>query len=153
MSEKKSDPRDEKLIDAFAELLDLDLLPRSVEEAEEILRAANISIEELNKKSLLVLREISKEFADDWRNVSAEEISSMSITLDRIPLALSESVDTIKQRIQGLIAEIASLNENALVSPGLAWRNLDKQSKEDLARLLRKIEFIATELGIDPKKD
>lgn len=153
MSEKRSDPRDEKLIDAFAELLDLDLLPKSSIEAEEVLRAAGISIEELNKKSLLVLREISKEFADDWRNVSKDEISSMSIKLDKIPLNLNWDEDALKQRIQGLIAEIASYNENALVSPGLAWRNLDQQSKEDLARLLRKIEFIAIELGIDPKKD
>lgn len=153
MSQKKSDPRDEKLIDAFAELLDLDLLPSSIEEAKEVLRAANISIEELNKKSLMVLREISKEFADDWRNVSTEKISSMSVKLDKTPLDLSLSVDALKQRIQSLITNIASHSENALVSPGLAWRNLDQQSKEDLARLLRKIEFIAIELGIDPKKD
>jgi len=153
MSEKRSDPRDEKIIDAFSELLDLDLLPRSIDEAEEALRAANINIDELNRKSLLVLRELSKEFEDDWRNISAEEISSVSTNLDRIPLDLSRSKDALVQRIQRIIAEIASHNEDTLVSPGLAWRNLDKQSNEDLARLLRKIEFIANELGIDQKKD
>ena len=44
MSEKRSDPRDEKIIDAFSELLDLDLLPRSIDEAEEALRAAALRL-------------------------------------------------------------------------------------------------------------
>jgi len=153
MSENRSDSRDEKIIDAFSELLDLDLLPASIDEANEILRAANINIEELNRKSLFVLRELSKEFEDDWRNVSTKEISSISANLDQIPLDLSSKRETLIQGIQNLIADITSHSKEALASPGLAWRNLDKQSNEDLARLLRKLKFIAYELGVDQDKE
>lgn len=153
MSENRSDPRDEKIIDAFSELLDLDLLPASIDEAEEILRSTNTDIEELNRKSLFVLRELLKEFEDDWRNVSNEEISSISTNLDRIPLDLSSERETLIQSIQNLITNITSHNKEALVSPGLAWRNLDKQSNEDLARLLRKLKFIANELGVNQNKE
>ena len=153
MSENRSDSRDEKIIDAFSELLDLDLLPTSIDEAKEILRAANINIEQLNRKSLVVLRELSKEFEDDWRNVSTKEISSISANLDRIPLDFRSERGTLIQSIQNLITDITSRSKEASAGPGLAWRNLDKQSNEDLARLLRKLKFIANELGINQDKE
>lgn len=152
MSEKKSDPRDEKMIDIFSQLLDLDLLPQSIDEAEEILRVANINIDEFNKKSLHILREISREFENDWRNVGIEEVLSISNNLDGIPLDLGSGKEVLVQRIQNLIANIGAHNKSSIAKLGLAWRNLDKQSNEDLARVLRKLEFIAKELNIDTKQ-
>jgi len=70
--------------------------------------------------------------------------------LSKRPLLLQLSETELKERIQSLIDHIINANVHIEKStPGLAWRNLEKQSKEDLARLLRKFELIADEMGIE----
>jgi hypothetical protein len=153
MANKKILPEDDELADAFAELLDLALIPDSLEDAESIVRNANINIDTLNKRSMTVLRDVLADFPDDWRNVATDQEESISTKLEKRSLKLHLNETEIKERIQGLISRIVAHNQSSTPMPGLAWRNLDRQSKEDLARLLRKFELMADELGIEIKED
>lgn len=153
MEDKKTLPQDDELANALIELLDLGLIPDSLEDAETTIRNANIDIEMLKKRSTAILRDVLSEFADDWRNIAIDDTGAASTELEKKPLKLHLNEEEIKERIQNLISRIMEHNKSQVSIPGLAWRNLDKQSKEDLARLLRKFELIAGELGIETKEE
>ena len=152
MEDKKIFPQDDELANALIELLDLGLIPDSLEDAKATIRNANIDIETLKKRSTAVLRDILTEFPDDWRNIATDDIGEASTELEKKPLKLHLNEEEIKERIQNLISRIVERNKSQVPMPGLAWRNLNKQSKEDLARLLRKFELIADEMGIEEKE-
>ena len=153
MNDKKIFPQDDELANALVELLDLGLIPDSLEDAEATIRNAKIDIESLKKRSASVLRDILTEFPDDWRNINTREVETTSSDLEERPLKLHLSESEIKERIENLISRIIERNQSQTTMPGLAWRNLNKQSKEDLARLLRKFELIADEMGIEAKEE
>ena len=153
MNDKKIFPQDDELANALVELLDLGLIPDSLEDAEATIRNAKIDIESLKKRSASVLRDILTEFPDDWRNINTSEVEATSSDLEERPLKLHLSESEIKERIENLISRIIERNQSQTTIPGLAWRNLNKQSKEDLARLLRKFELIADEMGIEAKEE
>lgn len=154
MNDKKIFPQDDKFIESLVELLDLELVPDSLEDAENAVRNSNIDVDVLKKRASAVLREILTEFPDDWRNVATDNVESISTELEKMPLKLHLSEMEIKERIQNLISRITNANVHVkLPVPGLAWRNLENQSKEDLARLLRKFELIADEMGIEVKEE
>ena len=149
----KTFPQDDDLANSLTELLDLGLIPDSLTDAENTLRNANLDIETLKKKSTAILRDVLAEFSDDWRNIATDDIGATSTELEKKPLKLHLNEEEIKERIRNLISRIMEHNNNEISLPGLAWRNLDKQSTEDLARLLRKFELIADELGIQAEED
>ena len=153
MNDKKTFPQDDELANALIELLDLGLIPDSLEDAETTIRNANIDIETLKKRSTAILRDVLAEFPDDWRNIATDDIGAASTELEKKPLKLHLNEEEIKERIRNLIGRIMEHNKSQISMPGLAWRNLDKQSKEDLARLLRKFELIAGELGIEAEEE
>lgn len=150
MNDKKIFPQDDKFVESLVELLDLGLIPESLGDAENILQHANIDISRFKNRANAVFRDILMELPDDWRNIAADGISSTLVELSKRPLLLQLSEAELKERIQNLIDHITNANVHIKKStPGLAWRNLEKQSKEDLARLLRKFELIADEMGIE----
>jgi hypothetical protein len=153
MNDKKNFPQDDDLANTLTELLDLGLIPDSLEDAETTIRSSNIDLETLKRKSIAILRDVLAEFPDDWRNIATDDIGAASTDLEKKPLKLYLNEEEIKERIRNLISRITEHNKNQVSIPGLAWRNLDKQSKEDLARLLRKFELIAGELGIEAEED
>jgi hypothetical protein len=153
MEDKKVFPQDDELANALIELLDLGLIPDSLEGAETTIRDANIDIETLKKESTAILRDILTEFPDDWRNIATYDMDAVSTELEKKPLKLNLNEEDIRERIQNLINRIMERNQGQVPMPGLAWRNLDKQSKEDLARLLRKFELIADEMEIERKEE
>jgi hypothetical protein len=153
MNDKKTFPQDDDLADALTELLDLGLIPDSLMDAETAIRNANIDIEALKKRSTAILRDVLAEFPDDWRNISTDDMEAASTELEKKPLKLHLNEAEIKERIQNLISRIVERNKSQVPIPGLAWRNLNKQSKEDLARMLRKFELIADEMGIEEKDE
>lgn len=154
MNDKEIFPQDDKIVESLVELLDLELVPDSLEDAENVVQKTNIDVDELKKRASAVLREILTELPDDWRNIAIDEIESTSTELEKRFLKLQLSEAEIKERIQNLVNRITEANVHINVpTPGLAWRNLEKQSKEDLARLLRKFELIADEMGIERKEE
>ena len=153
MNDKKTFPQDDDLANVLNELLDLGLIPDSLEDAEITVRSAHIDIETLKKRSTAILRNVLAEFPDDWRNITTNDIEAASTELEKKPLKLHLNEEELKDRIQNLIRRIVERNKSQVPIPGLAWRNLNKQSKEDLARLLRKFEIIADEEGVEEKEE
>lgn len=153
MAKNKIPPSDEKLIDVFAELLDLDLLPDTLEDAEAVILDSGIDIKAFEHRSLEVLREILVDFPEDWRNVTADEMSASAARIEEYRLKSHLSKQMLKERITTLLNNIASRGKSKWLQPGLAHRNLEKQSKDDLVRLLRQLEFAADELGIELEED
>jgi hypothetical protein len=153
MNEKKFPGQDDRLAAALAAILDLDLLPDTVAEAETLLRREKINVDNLRRRAAASLREISGEFSDDWRNAGANSMEATVSELETRPLQLELSAQQLRDRIQALFESIGARHGSQSPMPSLGWRNLEEQSKEDLARLLRKVEYVAEELGIEPPKD
>ena len=68
MSNRESN-NTEKALSELEKLFLLDLIPKSAEEAREILKETGINIIELKHKGREIYKNILTEFDDDWRNI------------------------------------------------------------------------------------
>ena len=140
---------DKDMNDIFAEFLSLDMYPNTLEEAEEIIQEAGIDISEFEKKTISIFRNILSESPLDWRNVSDDIIDAEAAKLDEIPLKKNLSKEQLIMSINRITKILESTIQGRQLNFELAHRNLETQTDDDLAQLLRQIEYAASELGID----
>jgi hypothetical protein len=134
----------EKLFDLF----DMEFTTNS---KEDVLDSSETSIdfEEFRLKSRRIFRNIVTEFPEDWRNsISAEELAR-SEKLKQMPLRLDLSILELVAMINETIKKLSEKQKQALFSPSLAYRNLEKHEVKDLALILRDLQFFAIESDID----
>ena len=138
----------EKSIQELEKLFLLDLIPETQEEAQEILLKAEIDTKELKEKGRKIYRDILAEFNDDWRNISEEtlEREKSEVLKGKIPTDLSR--ETLISKILEATKALAAKGFGAQISTGIAHRNLEKETDQDLASLLRQMEHIAEQAGI-----
>lgn len=138
----------EKSIHELEKLFLLDLIPETQEEAQEILLKAEIDTKELKEKGRKIYRDILAEFNDDWRNISEETLESekSEVLTRKIPTDLSR--ETLISKILEVTKALAAKGLGAQISTGIAHRNLEKETGQDLASLLRQMEHIAEQAGI-----
>ncbi len=145
----KNNKGDEKLIDIFAELLSLDLYPDTIEEAEAIILDTEIDHEEFVGKSTATYRNLLSEYKDDWRNTSEEVIDTEVAKLEAFILRSELSKRELIEKINSIADKLSASGQAKQLSLGLAHRNFDNQTKEDLAHLHRKLRYVASELDVD----
>jgi hypothetical protein len=153
MSKNKIPREDEKLIDVFADLLSLDLYPDTTEEAEVIIKNTDLDLSEFEKKTTLIFRNILSEFSNDWRNVSENTMTAEAEKISAFKLRSDLTKEKLLERIARIVTKISSSSQGQQMTAGLAYRNFSKQTKEDLAQLLRQLEYAASELDIDTEDE
>jgi len=144
-----TDKNTEKSINELEKLFLLDLLPETIEEAQEILADAEIDTTELKEKGREIFRNILAEFDDDWRNISKEVLKSETSEILKRQFRTDLSRESLLDKIRGATQALTARGLSTTLSAGVAHRNLDKVSDLDLAYLLRQLEYIAEQAGID----
>ena len=93
----------EKAIDELENLFLLDLLPETLEEAQEILREAKIDTTELKEKGRDIFRKTLTQFDDDWRNIPEETLKSQTAEIHRRQIRLDLPRETLLEKIREAI--------------------------------------------------
>lgn len=146
MSKKLDVNSDREIIKRFDTLFEDIPELQTEEEINEFLQTIGYSAEELKRKG--------QEFAEkllesNWRFVSEEIIENQREKLLTIDLQINNSRESIIKKIKETTQALSARGITAPLLPGVAHRNLEKETKQDLASLLRQIEHIAKEAGID----
>lgn len=143
----------EKAISEIENIFLFDLLPETPEEAREILENAGIDTTELKKEGRKIFRNMLVEFNDDWRNVPNEalEREASGIFMRRVQANLSR--ETLLERIKELTEALTAKGLSTPLPAGVLHRNLEKETAQDLASLLRQIQYIAEEAGIELREE
>ena len=138
MGKKKShEVTDRDIANAFESLFDETLVPRSREEAEEIIREAGIDPEKWKNEMYAMAQSQIRESPLNWRNVNKEEITKRIKKLESIPKQLDKTKDELQELIQDRLNQ---LNLSPRQAPA-AYRNREELTKEDLASLLQELEY------------
>lgn len=144
----KSGENTQKAISELEQLFINDLIPDTAEEARELLAQVNIDTTDIKQKGREILRNILAEFDDDWRNITDEEVNQEPAQILGQKLLELLSREELLSRIESLFGRLATTGGAKAVAGGVANRNLKKESKEDLASLLRQLEYLAEKMDI-----
>lgn len=139
----------EKSTAELEKLFLLDLIPETQEEAQKILSNAEINTKKVKEKGQQIIRNMLIEFDDDWRNTSDESLQSETSEILKIKLHTDLSRETLLDKILKTTHALTAKGFGSQLSPGVAHRNLEKETDQDLAGLLRQLEHIAEQAGID----
>ena len=138
MGKKKGhEVTDRDIANAFESLFDETLVPRSKEEAEEIISKVGIDPEKWNNAMYAMVQSQIRESPFNWRNVKKEEITKRIRKLESIPKQLDKTKEELQEMIQDRLNQ---LDLSPRQAPA-AYRNREELTKEDLASLLQELEF------------
>lgn len=139
----------ERAIDELENLFLLDLIPESAEEAQELFENEKIDTTELKEKSRQIFRGLLSQFDDDWRNIPDEVLEAQKVSLLEKKVRKGLSRESLLKKIQELTEALTVKGLSSPLTAGVAHRNLERESTGDLASLLRQLEHVAEEAGID----
>ena len=145
----KNEENTAKAISEIENLFLLDLLPETHEEAQEILISARIDTTELKIKGREILRNMLVEFDDDWRNISEETLEREASGIFKRKIQDNLSRETLLERIKELTEALTSGGVSTPLPASVLHRNLEKETDQDLSSLLRQLQYIAEEAGIE----
>jgi len=143
----------QKALTELENLFVYDLVPETAEEAQEILAKAGIDTSELKQKGREILRNILIEFDDDWRNITDESVKAEASKVLERKIFSSLSRDELLRRIKEVSKLLSTTAMREEAPAGVLHRNLGKVKDQDLASLLRQLEHLATEAGLDLGKE
>jgi hypothetical protein len=138
-----------KALSELENLFLLDLIPESTEEAHEILRTAGVETTNLKEEGREIFRNILLEFEDDWRNISDSTLEDEASNILNREIYANLSRETLLERIQSITQALSAKGLSSSLPAGILHRNLEKDTNQDLASLLRQVQFIAEQAGID----
>lgn len=139
----------ERAIDELENLFLLDLLPETAKEAQELFESEKIDTTELKEKSRQIFRGLLSQFDDDWRNVPDEVLEAQRTSLLEKKVQKGLSRELLLKKIREITQTLTVRGLSSPLTAGVAHRNLKRESTGDLASLLRQLEHIAEEAGID----
>jgi len=149
----KSGENTQKAISELEKLFINDLIPDTAEEARELLAQANIDTTDIKQRGREIFRSILAEFDDDWRNIPDEEVKQEPTHILKLKLLESLSREELISRIESIFEQLAAIGGAKAVAGGVANRNLINESKEDLASLLRQLEYLADKKDIGREEE
>ena len=139
----------EKSISELEKLFLHDLIPETLEEAHEILNEAEFNTMEFKENARNIFRNMLTEFDDDWRNTSEETLNSKAKEILKRDARTDLPRETLLDKIKEITQLLDTKGLTYQLSAGVVHRNLEKEVNEDLASLLRQLEHIAEQAGID----
>ena len=138
-----------KALSELENLFLLDLIPESADEANKILSEAGIDTTNLKAEGREIFRNMLLEFDDDWRNISESALENEASDILGREIYANLSRETLLEKIKSVTQALTSKGLIASLPAGVLHRNLEKESVKDLASLLRQIQYVAEQAGVE----
>lgn len=119
---------------------------RTEEETDHFLNEMGFVPNELEEKGARIVAGLLE---NNWRFVPEETIERQRAKLFSKEIRTDLPRQTIIERIQNITQALAIKGLGSSLTAGVAHRNLERESTRDLASLLRQLEHVAEEEGID----
>ena len=147
--DKRKEPEDyEDLVNALADLFD-EVDPETPEEVDTILVEAGYDPNEIAAHMNATARQAMLESPLSWRNRALKGIQGEQARLEGLDNPLAKGRIEIVAAIHDLIRRMG-VEQYKLV--GARFRNLEKSTEEDLASLLRDLEYLVDQQQNGPRE-
>lgn len=120
------------------------------EEANQFLIENGYNPDDLRKKGERIVKSLME---DNWRFVSEEMLESETSKILSRTIQVDLPRETLMKKIQEITQALTEKGVSSALATGFAHRNLDKESNKDLASLLRQVQHIADEAGIELREE
>lgn len=150
MPNRKPPATDQDLIRAITDSFN-EVEPDSPEEVDAILQEAGFDPDKVGSEIKAVAERALKESPLNWRE-RAQEMEDAKVRLTAFTLAIPTSRSDIINAIKELVAKLGSGKSELAMAQ---YRNFENASDEDLASLLRQLQYLSTQADqrADPNKD